>query len=185
MNGLPRSCGGSTFTGNQTMQTQTPKFQVLDKAFRMQPNVAEATQFCLLRDGIISVDYQGATRMMSLPEAYAALAMDRVDDFPGLRPHQKHFWHATLCQVGTIAMVNAGIEDPPHHPEEWLRILSDSTVEKFPDNAPWSLAVDDITQPAFLQPPASVAGKFHRLQGCHSNSRRNGSASRLKTPRRA
>ena len=121
--------------------------------------MAEAKRFCLLHDDVISVNYREETRLVSLPEAYAALAKNQVDDFPGLRPHQRHFWHATLCQVGAIAMVNAGIEDPPAEPEEWLRILNELTLEKYPDDEPWHLAVDDITKPAFLQPPASAAGK--------------------------
>ena len=122
-------------------------------------DAAVTRSFCLLRDDIISIRYQDETHLASLPEAYAELATDRVDDFPGVRPHQRHFWHAGLCQVGAIAMVNAGIEDPPSDPEEWLRIIRHLTKEDFPDDEPWHLAVDDITKPAFLQPSASSAEK--------------------------
>ena len=147
------------------MQTQIPGFAMLDKSALGEPDVAEAECFCLLHDGVISVNYQGATCMVSLPEAYAELVKNQVDDFPGMRPHQRHFWHATLCQVGAIAMVNEGIEDPPDEPEEWLRILRELTLEKYPGDEPWHLAVDDFTEPAFLQPPASAAGRVTDYKG--------------------
>ena len=141
------------------MQTQVPDLVPPDKPALSEPSIAYTKHFCLLHDGIISVNYRGETRLVSLPEAYAALAKDRVDDFPRLRPHQRHFWHATLCQMGAIAMVNHGSEDPPDEPEDWLRILGALTLEKHAGNEPWHLAVDDITEPAFLQPPASAADK--------------------------
>jgi len=131
----------------------------MDKLPMSNPSTAEAKQFHLLQDRIISVNYQGATHLASLPEVYAILAKDQVDDFPGLRPHQRHFWHATLCQVGAIAMVNEGVDEPPEEPEHWLQMLRKLTEDRFPGDEPWNLCVGDLTKPAFLQPPTSETGK--------------------------
>ena len=41
--------------------------------------------------------------------AAAALVADEVECFPALRPHQVPAWHMFLVQLGTIAMVRAGL----------------------------------------------------------------------------
>ena len=109
----------------------------------------------LLHQEIITVKHGAHSCKKSLPEVYAALATDSVDDFTFLRPHQRHFWHATLCQLGALAMVNAGLTLPPQTPSEWTRLLQNLTAEEFPEEEPWRLVTADISKPAFLQPPAS------------------------------
>jgi len=162
---LPRSCGDLYLQRENNMSTRVPKVLTPDQAPIGESDAAEAKRFCLLYHEIISINYQGETRLMSLPEAYAALAENQVDDFPGLRPHQKHFWHATLCQIGAIAMVNEGIDDPPVEPEVWLQIIRNLTVGEFPDDEPWHLSVEDYTKPAFLQPAVSSAEKRADYKG--------------------
>ena len=95
----------------------------------------------------------------SLPEVYAALFEDEVASFPALRPHQRHAWHAFLVQVGAIALHKANLDAPPDSPDEWRRIIRTLTPD-FPDDEPWHLVVDDITKPAFMQPPASSEDKI-------------------------
>ena len=90
----------------------------------------------------------------SLPEVYAALMADKVEAFPALRPHQRHAWHAFLVQLGAMAVHRASLSEPPDEPEDWLRIIRNLTSDEFPDDEPWQLVVDDITKPAFMQPPA-------------------------------
>ncbi len=102
------------------------------------------------------MDKSDASRVeASLPEVYAALMADQVDAFPALRPHQRHSWHAFLVQLGAMAMHRAGRSEPPDDPDEWLRIIRGLTESDHPDDEPWQLVVDDITKPAFMQPPAS------------------------------
>ena len=96
----------------------------------------------------------------SLPEVYTALMSDEVDAFPALRPHQRHAWHAFLVQLGVISMQKAGLTEPPEDADEWHRIIRCLTKDEFPDDEPWSLVVDDITKPAFMQPPASSSAKL-------------------------
>ena len=90
----------------------------------------------------------------SLPEVYAALMADKVIAFPALRPHQRHAWHAFLVQLGAMAMHRAGLDSPPETAEEWAGLIRGLTRD-FPEDEPWQLAVEDITEPAFMQPPAS------------------------------
>ena len=109
----------------------------------------------LLTEPLIRFERTGDTHTSaSLPQVYAALMADEVDAFPALRPHQRHAWHAFLVQLGVIAMHKAGLTEPPMDTEEWARIIRGLTPE-FPDDEPWHLAVEDITKPAFMQPPAS------------------------------
>ena len=94
----------------------------------------------------------------SLPEVYDALMADEVEAFPALRPHQRHAWHAFLVQLGAMAMHKAGVTKPPADAPTWADLIRGLTPE-FPDDEPWHLVVDDITKPAFMQPPASSEDK--------------------------
>ena len=95
----------------------------------------------------------------TLPEALAALVADEVEGFPALRPHQRQAMHAFLVQSATMAMHQAGVTEPPTDAAEWAGLLRGLTPE-WPDDEPWRLAVDDITKPAFMQPPARSADRL-------------------------
>ena len=113
-----------------------------------------------LEEKLVCVDHSAKERVKaSLPEVYATLMADEVDAFPALRSHQRHAWHAFLVQLGAIAMHNAGISDPPEDADQWHRIIRALTKDEFPDDEPWSLVVEDITKPAFMQPPAPHPSK--------------------------
>ena len=108
----------------------------------------------ILTDPLIRINAAGSTYPASLPETYAALIDDKIDAFPALRPHQRHAWHAFLVQLGAMAMHRDGRTTPPSDAAEWLRVIRALTPD-YPDDEPWQLVVDDITEPAFMQPPAS------------------------------
>lgn len=110
--------------------------------------------FDLLTDRFIRVDRrEGARAVQSLPEVYRSMMADEVIAFPALRPHQRHAWHAFLAQLGTIALVRAGLTEPPRDASTWRSLLLGVTSD-FPGNEPWSLVVDDPGLPAFMQCPA-------------------------------
>ena len=114
----------------------------------------------ILTDPLIRMDVSDGSRVKaSLPEVYAALMTDRVEAFPALRPHQRHAWHAFMVQLGAMAIHKAGVADPPADPDAWVGLIRGLTPD-FPEDEPWQLVVDDITKPAFMQPPASSAGKL-------------------------
>ena len=124
----------------------------------------------LLTDPVIRFDKTGGKRAeASLAEVYAVLMADEVDAFPALRPHQRHAWHAFLSQLGAMSMHHAGMIEPPTGANQWTALLRGLTPD-FPDDEPWHLAVDDITKPAFMQPPARSTERETRLQGRGRNS---------------
>ena len=113
----------------------------------------------ILTEPLIRIDTPGRERIeLSLPLVYAALMADEVEAFPALRPHQRHAWHACLVQLSAMAMHRAGLADLPETAEEWAGLLRGLTPD-WPEDEPWHLVVEDITSPAFMQPPASSATK--------------------------
>jgi len=109
--------------------------------------------FNLLHEPLISWRdvAHGAVRRSSLPEVLAALAADTLRDFPRLRAHQRHPWHAFLVQLAAIALHHAGQAQPWHITEEWRAALRALTPDD-PDDAPWCL-VAPPGRPALLQAP--------------------------------
>ncbi|HML52672.1 MAG TPA: type I-E CRISPR-associated protein Cse1/CasA [Solidesulfovibrio magneticus] len=108
----------------------------------------------LLVDPVFRVRARTGMVQASLPGVLALLGQDEVVDFPGLRPHHRHPWHAFLCQLAVMALEEAGHDDVPEGlcEEDWRRLIRGLTPG-YPDDAPWRLVVDDLAKPAFLQPP--------------------------------
>ncbi|WP_082806070.1 type I-E CRISPR-associated protein Cse1/CasA [Marichromatium gracile] len=99
--------------------------------------------------GVRSLD--GARSRLSLPALFVALAEDRIRDFPALRPHQRHPWHAFLVQLAAIAMHAAGRAEPFADEAEWKASLLALTLDD-PDGAAWCL-IAPPDRPALMQTP--------------------------------
>lgn len=93
----------------------------------------------------------GALHSASLPQLLAAMSANEVRDFPALRPHQRHPWHAFLVQLGAIALHHAQQSQPWHSAADWRAALLALTPND-PDGAPWCL-VAPADRPALLQAP--------------------------------
>ncbi len=110
-------------------------------------------QYSLLDETLIRarlVDRQAVR--YSLPDLFVALADDKVRDFPALRPHQRHPWHAFLVQLAAMALHHAGPEQPFARERQWWKdALLDLTPE-YPDGAAWCL-IAPHDKPAFMQAP--------------------------------
>lgn len=116
--------------------------------------------FNILTEPIVeTVMRNGDVAQVSLPETCAALMRDKVDAFPALRPHQRHAWHAFIVQLGAMALRHAELDELPDDADTWRDAMRALTPD-FPDDEPWRLVVDDITKPAFMQPPASSADRL-------------------------
>ena len=111
--------------------------------------------FNIITERFVRMTVADGVRSASLPEVFAALMTNEVEAFPALRPHQRHAWHAFLVQLGVMAMHRDGLVDPPKDAAKWLRIIRALTLDDYPNDEPWQLVVEDITKPAFMQPPAS------------------------------
>ncbi len=101
----------------------------------------------------------GAVMAATLPELFVAMARDEVHDFPSLRPHQRHPWHAFLVQLAALALHQAGRDQIFATAAEWETALL-ALTPKDPDGAAWCL-VSPLDRPAFMQPPVpegSLAG---------------------------
>jgi len=93
----------------------------------------------------------GQTVKYSLPALLVALASDEVRDFPALRPHQRHPWHAFLVQLAALALHCAGRTEPFTDAAAWRAALLALTPDH-PDGAAWCL-IAPHDQPAFMQAP--------------------------------
>ncbi len=108
--------------------------------------------FNILTDPTIRAKHNnGAIDKLTLPQVYAALMADDIAAFPALRPHQKHPGLAFFTQLGAIATHKAELPEPPEDVDEWQQIIRSLTLQE----EAWHLFVEDITKPAFMQPPAS------------------------------
>jgi CRISPR system Cascade subunit CasA len=93
----------------------------------------------------------GTIHRWSLAEVLAGLQRGVDLEFTGLQAHQMHAWHAFLCQIGASALLQTGhIATDELDADGWesaVLTLTDGDV------APWCLLVQDLSQPAFMQPP--------------------------------
>ena len=108
----------------------------------------------ILTERLIRIAAVNSILWATLPEVLAALVADEVESFPALRPHQRHAWHAFLVQLGAMAMHRAGVSEPPVDAVEWAGLIRGLTAD-WPDDEPWQMVIEDITKPAFMQPPAT------------------------------
>ena len=110
-------------------------------------------KFSLLTEALIRYRRvaDGGTVRASLPQLLVALAADEVRDYPALRPHQRHPWHAFLVQLAVIALHHADRTEPFATADEWQAALLALTLDD-PDGAAWCL-VTPPDRPAFMQAP--------------------------------
>lgn len=94
---------------------------------------------------------RGDLHRSGLPDLFVAMARDEVRDFPALRPHQRHPWHAFLAQLAAIALHRAGQSQPWRDPADWRAALLALTPDDA-DGAAWCL-VAPPERPALLQAP--------------------------------
>jgi CRISPR system Cascade subunit CasA len=104
----------------------------------------------LLSEPIFRIACGTTSATATLPGIFASLSRGDSLDFPGLRAHQQHPWHAFLCQLGALASHHHLAHEFPGEEALWrdaLLALTDGQRE------PWCLVVDALDRPAFFQPP--------------------------------
>ncbi len=99
----------------------------------------------------------------TLPELFIAMAKDEVRDFPALRPHQRHPWHAFLVQLAAIALHRSARTEPFDTAQDWKTSLLALTPDD-PDGAAWCL-VSPVDRPAFMQAP-EPSGSIGSWKNC-------------------
>jgi len=108
-------------------------------------------RFSLLDEPIIRYRQatNGQTVSATLPQLFVALAANEVRDYPALRSHQRHPWHAFLVQLAAIALHKAGRTKVFTSAQEWREALLSLTPDDS-DGAAWCL-VSPPDRPALLQ----------------------------------
>ena len=118
--------------------------------------IADGLQFSMLDEPLVRYRRasNGETIHASLPQLFVALGADEVRDYPALRPHQRHPWHAFLVQLAALALHKLGSATAFATVEAWRDALLALTPDD-PDGAAWCL-VSPPDRPALLQ--AAVPG---------------------------
>lgn len=111
-----------------------------------------AMHYDLLNDPLLSVEGPRGRERLSLPDVLASLGRGEEVEFPRLRPHQHHAWHAFLVQLAALVAHRRGDRAPDLAADAWRSALLDLTAEA--GGAAWHLVVEDPALPAFLQTPA-------------------------------
>ena len=113
--------------------------------------IASELKYSLLTEPLIRYRRvgNGCTVYASLPQLFVALAADEVRDYPALRPHQRHPWHAFLVQLAAIALHKAERTAAFDTEDEWRDALLALTPDD-PDGAAWCF-VSPPDRPAFMQ----------------------------------
>lgn len=105
----------------------------------------------LLDEPLFHVQIQADERSeLSLPQVLGQLASDKITSFDALQPHQRQAWYCFLVQLAAIALARNGEQKLATSPAQWRELLLALTSD---DESPWCLVVEDVSQPAFMQPP--------------------------------
>ena len=105
----------------------------------------------LLVDPLIRVETSEGMTEMSLPALLESLGQDRVERLPGLQLHQEDPFHVFLTSLATAILSRDYMSDPVQTEGYWLEGLR-KLASSAGDDA-WTLVVDDLSRPAFMQPP--------------------------------
>jgi CRISPR system Cascade subunit CasA len=105
----------------------------------------------LICEPLIGIVSRGRGREeVTLPGAMALLSSRDDIEFTGIQAHQTHAWHAFLVQVGALALHAEGSGEIEGDEATWAKRLRRLTKGQ---DEPWALIVEDLSLPAFLQPP--------------------------------
>lgn len=110
--------------------------------------MALSSENSLIFDPLIRV--AGTVGQLTLPGLLAAFSRGDDPEALALQAHQFPSWHVFCVQLAALALSQAGLDSGPADEDKWralLLALTDGTEE------PWCLAVEDLAQPAFMQPP--------------------------------
>ncbi len=109
----------------------------------------------LLTDPLIPVVTDQGREYRSLPALLAGLGDDSVRRIDGLQRHQEDAFYVFLCYLAGAVLARDGDWNPVRGEDFWREHLRDLAGEAGDDA--WRLVVDDLSRPAFMQPPLPEA----------------------------
>lgn len=105
----------------------------------------------LLNDPVFRVQTRDGPYTMSLPELLESLGTDAIQDFTGLQRHQDDAFHVFLSSLAAAILARSGDQTPVQSSDYWRHGLLNLAGSAGEDA--WRLVVDDLSRPAFMQPP--------------------------------
>ncbi|BBL71645.1 type I-E CRISPR-associated protein Cse1/CasA [Methylogaea oryzae] len=112
----------------------------------------------LLTDPVFRTQTPDGLACLSLPQLLEALGGDRVESLLGLQRHQEDAFHVFLCYLAGAVLARENQTDPHQTADFWLTGIRRLTGRE--DDCAWSLVIEDVTQPAFMQAPVPKPGDF-------------------------
>lgn len=121
----------------------------------------------LLSRPILGMASNASRISVTLPELLARYSAGEPLEATALRAHQQHAWHAFLVQLAALTLVRAGEGELGRRDEAWWRehLVAAAKVDGAGAEA-FTLVVDDVRLPAFLQPPIP-SGAIGELKNEH------------------
>ncbi|MCU7904948.1 MAG: type I-E CRISPR-associated protein Cse1/CasA [Candidatus Thiodiazotropha sp. (ex Epidulcina cf. delphinae)] len=116
----------------------------------------------LLTEPVFRIRTSQGLQTLSLPALLAALGGDEVASLPGLQRHQEDPFHIFLCYLAATVLDRQGVVDPRQSEDFWLDGIRKLTGRD--DDAAWTLVVEDVTKPAFMQPAMSATTDVKQLK---------------------
>jgi CRISPR system Cascade subunit CasA len=116
----------------------------------------------LLTDPILRAQTDQGLRTLSLPALLSALGRNKVESLPGLQRHQEDPFHIFLCYLAAAVLDRQGVADPHQGEAFWRDGIRKLTGRE--DDAAWTLVVEDVTKPAFMQPALPAAADARQLK---------------------
>ncbi|MGI5873018.1 MAG: type I-E CRISPR-associated protein Cse1/CasA [Bacillota bacterium] len=105
----------------------------------------------LLTEPVLRVVTNQGRKLINLPELLSALGRDEIHHYEGIQRHQEDAFHVFLSYLSGAILARYNLTDPVRDEGFWRQGMRGLT-QGIGDDA-WSLVVDDLTRPAFMQPP--------------------------------
>jgi CRISPR system Cascade subunit CasA len=116
----------------------------------------------LLTDPILRTHTDQGPQSLSLPALLSVLGRDGVESLTGLQRHQEDPFHIFLCYLAAAVLDRQGVTDPHQSETFWRDGIRNLTGRE--DDAAWTLVVEDVTKPAFMQPAMTAAADARKLK---------------------
>jgi CRISPR system Cascade subunit CasA len=116
----------------------------------------------LLTEPILRAHTNQGPQSLNLPALLSALGRDEVESLPGLQRHQEDPFHIFLCYLAATVLARQVISEPRQSENFWRDGIRGLTGRE--DDAAWTLVVEDVTKPAFMQPPLLTVDNAKQLK---------------------
>jgi CRISPR system Cascade subunit CasA len=123
--------------------------------------------YSLIDEPLLGVEGTSGERIkVTLPGLLSRLSRGVSTELTGTQAHQQHPVHAFLVQLGALALARAGETDVARDEASWRALLLATAKSDGAGPEAFTLVVDDLSKPAFFQPPVPE-GTLDVLKNVH------------------